>query len=96
MKNFLSLFAISLLSLHTLNAQETRGLKLIAKDAQGIPQEVSLYQNYQLHNAVNDAKGIKAILSEKFVFDKFLELYNELATKDNILKTSGRSFDSRC
>ncbi|MBX7150615.1 caspase family protein [bacterium] len=86
-----------------LFAQEIRGIKLIAKDAKGIPQEVSLYSktyaviigidryknldfNLQLKNAVSDAKAIQSILQEKFVFDKFFELYNENATKDMILK----------
>ncbi|MCK6541557.1 caspase family protein [bacterium] len=85
-------------------AQDTRGLKLIAKDQKGIPQELTLYQktyaviigidryknldfNQQLKNAVSDAKGIKKLLSDKFVFDKFYELYDENATKESILKT---------
>lgn len=87
-----------------LNAQGTRGIKVITKDKNGIPQEIGFYQktyaviigidrytslnyNYQLQNAVRDAQGIKQVLSSKFVFDKFYELYNEEATKENILKT---------
>ncbi len=97
-------FAIALLCCAETYTQDTRGLKLIAKDQKGIPQEVHLYQktyaviigidryknlefNQQLKNAVSDAKGVKAVLQEKFVFDKFYELYNENASKEQILKT---------
>ncbi len=53
----------------------------------GIDRYKNLDYNWQLKNAVSDAKGIRDVLSEKFIFDKFYEMYNEQATKDNILKT---------
>lgn len=91
------------LSTHA-SAQVTRGIKLIAKDAKGIPQEVRVYDktyaviigidryknldfNWQLKNAVSDAKGVRSVLEEKFAFDKFYELYNENASREQILKT---------
>lgn len=104
MREFIITAAICMLMTASLQAQDTRGLKLIAKDQKGIPQEINLYQktyaviigidryknlefNQQLKNAVSDAKGVKAVLQEKFVFDKFFELYNENASKEQILKT---------
>lgn len=104
MRSYSALFAWAILTGASVCAQQSRGLKLIAKDAKGIPQEVSLYQktyaviigidryknlefNMQLKNAVSDAKGVKSVLEDKFAFDKFYELYNENASKEQILKT---------
>ena len=39
-----------------------------------------------LQNAVNDAKGIERILKEKYFFNHFRTLYNEQASRENILK----------
>jgi hypothetical protein len=39
-----------------------------------------------LRNAVNDAKGVAAILSGKYTFQYMKTLYNKEATRDNILK----------
>jgi hypothetical protein len=40
----------------------------------GIDRYKNLDFNRQLKNAVSDAKGVKAVLEERFVFDKFYEL----------------------
>lgn len=39
-----------------------------------------------LQNAVNDAKSLKRILEEKYHFDHIKTLYDEEATRDNIMK----------
>jgi len=39
-----------------------------------------------LQNAVNDAREIEKILKEKYFFNHFKTLYNEQATRENILK----------
>ncbi len=39
-----------------------------------------------LKNAVNDAKQIEKLLTEKYIFHKFKTLYNEKATRNNIMK----------
>lgn len=39
-----------------------------------------------LKNAVNDARGVKQTLEEKYSFDHFITLYNEDATRTNIIK----------
>jgi formylglycine-generating enzyme required for sulfatase activity len=52
----------------------------------GIDRYKNLDYNLQLNNAVSDAKGVQQLLAEKFSFDKFYQLYNTDATKDNILK----------
>ena len=46
----------------------------------------NLNYNLQLKNAVSDAKGVQQLLAEKFSFEKFYQLYNDDASKDNILK----------
>ena len=50
----------------------------------GIDQYTGEWQ--PLQNAVNDAKEIKRILSEKYFFNHFKTLYNEQASRENILK----------
>lgn len=40
----------------------------------------------QLQNAVNDAKAIESLLKEQYKFDHFKSLYNETATRANIIK----------
>ena len=39
----------------------------------------------QLKNAVNDAKAIEAMLKAQYKFDNFKSLYNEQATRENII-----------
>ena len=39
-----------------------------------------------LNNAVNDARGIKETLEQKYNFDDFITLYNEEATRNNIIR----------
>lgn len=52
----------------------------------GIDRYRNLDYNLQLKNAVSDARGVKQTLNDKYLFDKYFELYNEEATKENILK----------
>ncbi len=50
---------------------------------------IDLYQKWpRLNTAVNDAKSVKDILLERYCYDQkyFIELYNEKATKKNILR----------
>lgn len=51
----------------------------------GIDKYVNLPPDRQLSYAVNDAKGIESVLKSKYRFDKIITLYNEQATKDNII-----------
>jgi uncharacterized protein (TIGR02145 family) len=53
----------------------------------GIDRYKNLDYNFQLKNAVSDAKGVHQTLNDKYIFDKYYELYNENASKENILKT---------
>jgi len=39
----------------------------------------------KLDNAVSDAKAVESILKDKYQFDNFISLYNEQATRENIL-----------
>lgn len=103
-KNLLFTVFIGLILLSSPASAQNRGLKIIAKEKSGLPQEIPFYNQtyaviigidryknldyqYQLQNAVSDAKGVQAILSEKFSFGKYYTLFNEQATKENILKT---------
>ena len=51
---------------------------------------IDLYRNLppdrQLQNAVNDAKGIEALLRKNYQFDRIIILHNEQATKDRIME----------
>jgi uncharacterized caspase-like protein len=40
----------------------------------------------RLNNAVNDAKAVEAILKSQYKFDEVKSLYNEKATRENIIK----------
>ncbi len=88
----LSLF-FCILSFSMLNA-ETRGLKqnvFVAEDVQFGKQYalligINTYKQWiPLTNPVNDVKQIKSILNEKYYIDEFFELYDNEATKENIL-----------
>ena len=39
-----------------------------------------------LDNAVNDARGVKQVLESKYNFNHFITLYNEQATRENIIE----------
>ena len=52
----------------------------------GIDRYVHLDQAMQLKYAVSDAKGVEAILRERYGIDKIITLYNQEATKENIQK----------
>ncbi|MDZ4384695.1 MAG: caspase family protein, partial [Nitrospirota bacterium] len=52
----------------------------------GIDKYINLPLDKQLRYAVNDAKGVEKVLREKYSFDSFYTLYNEKATKSEILK----------
>jgi len=51
----------------------------------GIDRYPSLGQDQQLSYAVSDAKAVENLLKNKFIFDDIYSLYNEHATKNNIL-----------
>ncbi|OHD28182.1 MAG: hypothetical protein A2086_12500 [Spirochaetes bacterium GWD1_27_9] len=49
---------------------------------------INKYQQWSpLSNPVRDAKKIKQVLEKRYYIDKFIELYDENATKGNIIKT---------
>ena len=39
-----------------------------------------------LKNAVNDARGVKKVLQQRYRFDEYRELYDEKATRKNIVE----------
>ena len=51
----------------------------------GIDQYKHLPYDMQLSYAVKDAKGVEKIIKKQFNFDKIYTLYNEEATKNNII-----------
>jgi len=51
----------------------------------GIDRYPSLSHDNQLSYAVSDAKAVENLIKNKFVFNKIYSLYNEQATKNNIL-----------
>lgn len=55
----------------------------------GVDRYQNLETNQYLRNAVSDAKGIESVLREQYPFNKIISLYNDNATRDNILKTLG-------
>lgn len=52
----------------------------------GIDQYKNLPFDKQLSYAVRDAKGVAEVLKKNFKFDKIITLYNQEATKANIMK----------
>lgn len=52
----------------------------------GIDKYTNLPPTRQLKYAVKDAKGIEEVLRSKYRFDRIITLYNEQATRDNILR----------
>ena len=52
----------------------------------GIDRYQNLPADRRLQNAVNDAKGIEALLRKNYQFDRIIVLYNEQATKDRIME----------
>ena len=52
----------------------------------GIDKYQNLPLDKQLSYAVKDAKGVEEVLREKYRFDSFYTLYNEKATKSEIVK----------
>jgi len=51
----------------------------------GIDKYPLLGPEHQLSYAVSDAKAVEKMLKRKFVFNQFVTLYNEQATKSNIM-----------
>jgi len=51
----------------------------------GIDQYKNLSYDMQLSYAVKDAKGVEDVIKKHFCFDKIYTLYNENATKENII-----------
>jgi len=80
-----------------LSAQD-RGIGVYAKEVTGSPNfdigkqyaviiGIDRYQNWMpLKNAVADAKSLKRILSENYVIDEFIEMYDAEASAANIRK----------
>jgi hypothetical protein len=79
----------------------TRGFSVVADDAQNRPVEVQLYRkmvavvigidryadsSMNLSYAVKDAQGMEEVLRDTYGFDPVYALYNEDATKANILE----------
>lgn len=52
----------------------------------GIDKYTNLPANRQLSYAVKDAQGIEEVLRTKYRFDRIVTLYNDQATRENILK----------
>ncbi len=112
MRNLITFFIIAVIGVicctltlaKVIEASETRGLTVVAKDtATNQTGEVKLYnksyaviigidryQNLppdrQLSYAVNDAKGVEAVIRKNYRFDKIITLYNQEATRDRILE----------
>jgi uncharacterized caspase-like protein len=53
----------------------------------GIDRYKNLPPDRQLKNAVSDAKAVEGVLRHNYRFDKIVTLYNEQATRENIMKT---------
>jgi hypothetical protein len=80
-----------------LFSQENRGLKVLVKELGKNYKAGRQYllliaiDKYQvwppLKNPVKDAKELKDILTSKYYIDEVIELYDEKATKANIIKT---------
>lgn len=98
MKRLLLVVLLSLLNL-PLFAQnpDLRGLKTVVSQLEGetavvgkqyaVLIAIDKYQNWMaLRNPVEDAKEIKEILSRRYYFSDFMELYDEAATKADIIK----------
>jgi len=51
----------------------------------GINKYPNLKPSEQLKNAVNDAKGVREVLDQNFLFDEYYELYDEQATKNGLM-----------
>ena len=79
----------------------TRGFAVIADDAQSRPVEIQLYRkmvavvigidryagpSMNLSYAVKDAQGMEEVLRDTYGFDPVYALYNEEATRENILE----------
>jgi len=90
------LFAI-LATAMPLAAQDRRGLEVAARQLAGdsvrVGQQIVViiainkYREWNpLQNPVSDARGLKAILERRYWVDRFIELYDEQATKAAIIK----------
>lgn len=53
----------------------------------GIDRYQNLGSKQQLSLAVKDAKGVEKVLRENYTFGRIITLYNEQATRENIIKT---------
>lgn len=79
-----------------INAEESRGLVKTIKELDpdatlgkqyAVFIAINNYKYWQpLKNPVKDAKELKSILQEKYYIDEFIELYDDDATKNGILK----------
>jgi formylglycine-generating enzyme required for sulfatase activity/uncharacterized caspase-like protein len=53
----------------------------------GIDKYRNLPSDKQLRYAVSDARAVEEVIRKNYRFDEIIQLYNEQATKDNIMKT---------
>ncbi|MDP2681682.1 MAG: SUMF1/EgtB/PvdO family nonheme iron enzyme [Deltaproteobacteria bacterium] len=84
------------------SAPNTRGVRITVRDEGaaktlalydkitaviiGIDRYQNLKAEHQLKFAVRDAKGVEQVLRERYPVSKIITLYNEEATRDNIMK----------
>lgn len=61
----------------------------------GIDRYQNLPRDKQLKNAVNDARGIEAVLRKNYRFDEIITLTDEEATKDRILEVLTEELPAR-
>ena len=92
---FLAMFATGLIAVRAAGAQD-RGLNVVARAVTGDPAfdagrqyaviiGIDKYREWPaLRSAVSEAQAIKKALAERYVIDKFYELYDDDATAANI------------
>ena len=99
---FFSLFILYFFTSTAHSAPDTRGVRITVRDEGaaktlalydkitaviiGIDRYQNLKAEYQLKFAVRDAKGVEQVLRERYPVSKIITLYNEEATRDNIMK----------
>src|SRR3989338_5048636 len=99
---FFSLFILYFFTSTAHSAPDTRGVRITVRDEGaaktlalydkitvviiGIDRYQNLKAEFQLKFAVRDAKGVEQVLRERYPVSKIITLYNEEATRDNIMK----------
>lgn len=91
------IFAVMLVGLHPALAEEARGLTTVVRQVAGdeaavgtqyaVLIAVNRYRDWNaLRHPVEDAREIREILSRRYFVDRFIELYDEAATKAGIIR----------